>query len=75
MIGYIYSYSLSLVSHYIATLDLATLDLQRLHFPTLTESKPSKQCLDVDCKSEIISGLDLVMETDTLLIMCTFALE
>ena len=70
MIGYIYSYSLSLVSHYIATLDL-----QRLHFPTLTESKPSKQCLDVDCKSEIISGLDLVMETDTLLIMCTFALE
>ena len=70
MIGYIYSYGLSLFCH-----SVATLVLQRLNLPTLTESKPSKQCLDVDCKSEIISGLDLVMETDTLLIMCTFALE
>jgi hypothetical protein len=58
MIGYIYSYGLSLVCHSIVTRVL------RLHFPTLTESRPSEQCFDVDCSSEM-SGLDLLVETDT----------
>jgi hypothetical protein len=50
MIGYIYLYGLSLAGHSIVTRVL------RLHFPTLTESKPCKEWFD--CKSEI-RGLDL----------------